>query len=277
MKVIWHENASSFLELNESKLLVHECENNLVLGLANAASKQPSDFPEAIFCTIEQNGEFLHAMRTDNTKAFLISKSSPGLVSHLVKELRSKNEVVNGISAPRECAEKFVELWNKDNKLVMNNELYELKRVIDPIYRGVGIRIANEDDISLATTLLVRFKIDCFGDGANVEEEMKKIAIRLIKNKGLYFWLDENKEVVSCAACSRETQNSAIISYVYTPEDKRGNGFGKMVTAALSSELLKNGKTFCSLFADAKNPISNRIYQKIGYKKVGEHSYFEFF
>ena len=40
--------------------------------------------------------------------------------------------------------------------------------------------------------------------------------------------------------------------------------------ASLSQQLLDQGYQFCSLFTDAANPTSNKIYQKIGYYEVAK-------
>ena len=42
------------------------------------------------------------------------------------------------------------------------------------------------------------------------------------------------------------------------------------VVARISLLLLDEGQSFRALHADAKNPTSNRIYQSIGYVRVGE-------
>jgi predicted GNAT family acetyltransferase len=39
--------------------------------------------------------------------------------------------------------------------------------------------------------------------------------------------------------------------------------------AALSQEALGAGAGACMLYTDAANPVSNRIYQRIGYRPVG--------
>lgn len=55
----------------------------------------------------------------------------------------------------------------------------------------------------------------------------------------------------------------------------RGHGYGSLVTALVSEKVLKE-KKFANLFTDMTNPTSNSIYQKIGYKKIGENIHFDF-
>lgn len=59
---------------------------------------------------------------------------------------------------------------------------------------------------------------------------------------------------------------------VYTPVEERGHGYAKAVVAHLSEMQLKAGKKMCCLYADARNPVSNSIYRKIGYEFVGRSS-----
>ena len=71
------------------------------------------------------------------------------------------------------------------------------------------------------------------------------------------------------AAQVRETPNTASVSWVYTPDEYRGRGYGSRVVGYLSQHLLKT-YALCNLFTDANNPTSNSIYQKLGYVKIGE-------
>lgn len=58
------------------------------------------------------------------------------------------------------------------------------------------------------------------------------------------------------------------VSLVYTPPELRGHGYASRCVAALSQLLLESGWEYSSLFTDLSNPISNSIYQKIGYRPV---------
>lgn len=54
------------------------------------------------------------------------------------------------------------------------------------------------------------------------------------------------------------------IGPVYTPETRRGRGYASAVTAALAAHLRDQGATVM-LHADAANPTSNAIYQRLGF------------
>jgi len=65
------------------------------------------------------------------------------------------------------------------------------------------------------------------------------------------------------------------IGPVFTPAENRGRGYGSAVTAALSQELLARHSRVM-LYADADNPTSNDIYQRIGFRVIDDVVQFDF-
>jgi predicted GNAT family acetyltransferase len=60
------------------------------------------------------------------------------------------------------------------------------------------------------------------------------------------------------------------IGPVYTPPESRGHGYGSAVTAAASQFALAHGAEHVLLFTDLANPVSNSIYQQIGFVPVAD-------
>jgi predicted GNAT family acetyltransferase len=58
------------------------------------------------------------------------------------------------------------------------------------------------------------------------------------------------------------------IGPVFTPRDRRGRGYGSAVTAAAAELAYRSGTANVVLFADLANPVSNSIYQRIGFEPV---------
>lgn len=68
---------------------------------------------------------------------------------------------------------------------------------------------------------------------------------------------------------------AARIGPVYTPPECRGRGYASALVSELSRELLQGGKRTIFLTTDLANPISNGIYEKIGYRGAAEHCHFD--
>ena len=83
---------------------------------------------------------------------------------------------------------------------------------------------------------------------------------------GFVIWEDGGP--VSLAGFGGTTPHGTRIGPVYTPPEHRGRGYGSAVTAAVTAERLAAGRRFCFLYTDLSNPISNRIYVAMGYRRV---------
>ena len=65
-----------------------------------------------------------------------------------------------------------------------------------------------------------------------------------------------------------KTPNGIGINNVYTPPSLRRKGYATECVAKLSKQILEESNDYCFLFTDLSNPVSNSIYQKIGYRAV---------
>jgi predicted GNAT family acetyltransferase len=84
----------------------------------------------------------------------------------------------------------------------------------------------------------------------------------------LWLW-DRGGETVSMAV-SREPLHGVVrLSGVYTPPEKRKNGYAAACVHALSKQLGDAGYR-CILYTDLSNPTSNSIYRQLGYRAVAE-------
>jgi predicted GNAT family acetyltransferase len=66
------------------------------------------------------------------------------------------------------------------------------------------------------------------------------------------------------------------IGPVLTPLDHRGHGYGSAVTAAAADLAHRSGTADVVLFADLANPVSNSIYQRIGFEAVADNVRIDF-
>jgi predicted GNAT family acetyltransferase len=134
------------------------------------------------------------------------------------------------------------------------------------------LRLANADDFAQMVTWVKGFHED-----ASLGEELDALELLTrskIMSEELFLWQNEAGEVVSMAAKTRPTRHGISVSLVYTPAEQRGYGYATACVATLSQQLLGAGYQFCTLFTDLSNPISNHIYEKMGYTAVADfHEY----
>ena len=282
MNCISLKNASEFLDVAEDSLLINESEHNVILGVANNLAKGLLPANDALFLSVMQGSASVgHAIRSDRKNPLALSRMDTEAAIAIAKHCFSQGIEIQEVTGPSEASESFATAWvtqtQASSRATRHLGVYELDRVIFPEPDGRTLINAVSTDMEVITKYVLGFLAECFPDEENPQIRACEIAERQIRNATLFLWKGpEDTQAVSMAANSRESRNGATISLVYTPPHLRGFGFGSRVVAALSDRCLRSGKKFCNLFTDLTNPTSNSIYQKIGYKKLGESKHIIF-
>jgi predicted GNAT family acetyltransferase len=183
-----------------------------------------------------------------------------------------------GVAGPREAAERFAGVWSKLTgvtvKETMAMRLYRLGDLEPPVVPGRA-RLATVDDVPLLAAWHRDFEIEVVGR----EREPGRAEFYVRRNMrlgyGLMLW-EHGGQVVSWASAGSPVDRMSRVSPVYTPPDLRGRGYASAVTAALSQWALDAGAEYVLLFTDLANPVSNSIYQRIGYRAVYDQAELEF-
>jgi len=125
---------------------------------------------------------------------------------------------------------------------------------------GLVRRLRTEKDAS-------KFVILLSSRGNRPRENVKKY-INWISKMPVY-GVFLNDELVSYAGSFIQLPQVWMIGGVYTHPKHRNKGYATLVTSAVTEEALKNAGT-AALFVRSDNYPAIRIYEKIGYRKIGE-------
>lgn len=254
-----------FLEKNEDKF-------SLFLGVLNGIKAGAYNNP--YMATIEEEGELLAIFQMTPPHplniVFVDKKHISACIELCTAELIKHSIKVESIISVKEWAIMFAEKWKEKTggtySFMMDQGLYRLDRVEEALRMSPGSwRYATHNDALLIEKWYSQFERDT-GLPMTAAVEIKKRVNTMLKGNEVFLW--ENRgEVVSMMKKARPTKNGVTVSLVFTPAEKRGQGYGRTIVAAGSKELLKEFK-FCVLYTDMLNPTSNKIYQEIGYKKL---------
>ncbi len=255
-----HPDASAFLERAQGFLARQEAENVLMLGLA---SSSPQD---ALLPTVEHGREIVMAALQSGAN-LILSRGPASAVDALAERLVADKASLPGVTGPVEVAGRFSDLWRartgQRTRLHMHMRLHELTRVVLPRRpSGVFRKAALSDVEPLATWADDLHVVLRTEDPPPGEESVRK----RIDQGRMYVW--DNGAPVSMAACDGPTPRGMRINFVYTPPEHRGYGYASACVADLSQLLLDQACRFCALFTDLANPVSNRIYARLGYRPV---------
>ena len=182
---------------------------------------------------------------------------------------------LGGVNAYPEVAEAFADGWRDGRRagsrggrvdVYRRQRLYRLAELVwpDPAPAGTA-RMAGDADATLAADWFAAFadEVDDMGRG----EDQSAAARAKISQAGVMVW-EADGQPVSIACNTVPVTGMVRIGPVYTPPEARGHGYANAATAALSQRLLKAGAQEVVLFTDLANPVSNSIYQRIGYRPV---------
>ncbi len=233
-----------------------------------------------MFRIVEENGALvLAAIMTPPHRLILAAGDVPAsedALRQLAEVLFRVGQRPPGVMGPVALAEKFAADWKAisgfPKEVAEQLFLYQLEAVAIPTPDRGKLRVATEEDFELVARWWTAAHLDMFGKADPVED--RKGAKDRISDGDVFLWEDGGP--VSMACKTRPTKHGITVGLVYTPPEARCRGYATACVGELSRRLLGSGWDFCSLFADVLNPISNSIYQKIGYRPIGNFTEYKF-
>lgn len=254
-------------------LLRDEAAHNLILGLLSVLQEEPTRYSAPYLAAVTAGEEvMLVALRTPPHNLILSRCEDEAALNPLLGDLQGS--ALPGVLGPKSLAQTFAEAWwrrtGQPYQIEMAERIYRLRQVTE--VRGVpgSLRPAREGDRELLSAWTVAFNLEAMHAqerGEELEKTARRIVGDYLRRGSLYVW-EVAGEVVSMAGAAGPTPHGIRIGPVYTLPQRRGQGYAGACVAALSQKLLDEGRTFCFLFADLANPISNKVYQRIGYRPV---------
>lgn len=178
---------------------------------------------------------------------------------------------LTGVRGVRSHAGAFADAWHAITGRVgttkSEERLYQLGTLGPPTNVSGAPREATDGGRALLVDWVELFFHDAFShlrDNAAGEEFLD--AANQVGHRFTLWDLDD--EPVSIAMLRARAAGVSRICPVFTPRDQRGNGYGSAVTAAAAQLAHCTGTPDVVLFADLDNPVSNAIYQRIGFEAV---------
>lgn len=272
MKFKIYQDLKEFLKDNEELILEKEWLNNLMVG----------NFKDGLESGTDENWLFATVVNNEKTELILFKRSpwklllyspsdnkSDELYKFAAEELYKINKEIPGVNTEKEIGEKFskyyCEIANREYKLCRNMRILVLENLIQGNLRDdVICRKAEEKD----KEILKEFTRIFHKEGLNEdvpEEKLEKGFYEHLK-KG-YWVLEKDRKIVAQTISTRNLNKGKSVSGVFTPKEERCKGYAYNLIYRVSKEFLDNGADYCVLFTDDSNPISNHVYEKIGYER----------
>jgi predicted GNAT family acetyltransferase len=269
-----YAEAAEFVEHAGEYLAEREAEHNLILGLSSRLRRDPLLFGEPPYlAVVEEGGRVVAAaLRTPPHNLVLSELDDEAALEPLTADVRSVFETLPGAIGPTEAVARFAELWQATTggrgRRTLAERIFRAEHVDSPQGVAGRMRPYAPPDRELALRWLDAFVAEALPE--DHPEPMEGALERRLGEPEGGFVVWEDDDPVCLAGFGGPTPNGIRIGPVYTPPDLRGRGYGSALTAALTQQLLDEGRRFCFLFTDLANPTSNSIYQRIGYRPVAD-------
>jgi len=283
MKVILHEDISDFYDLAYPFLIKKEAENNLLFSILNTLKEDPERYgvTKPILIEVEEDDDIkLISIRTPPHNQILSFSEDLYTIDVLIEDFIDKKVEIPGVLGFKVAAEKFTKIWCKKNNLkphiVRYERIYKLKEFARETLGNRKFIMGTNTHQSLILNWTKDFILEALPETKEAEIKNSQNRVRGDIENGKIFLLLDNDTIMSMARKAGKTPNGNLVNLVYTPPHLRRRGFATECVAHLSKQLLDEGNKFCFLFTDLMNPISNSIYQKIGYRPVIDIDQFEF-
>ena len=279
MQVSFYNNPCDFLNKCGTYLKQNEAEHSLILTECQKAEQktQRGEKDKTRFISLFDGGTFVLAAILAPARNLILSKSSHAGVEKLAEILADKKFSFSSINGVDNTAVVFLNKWSQltGQKSVAKQQRksYVLKKALPSPSSVIGeLRFVGSENIDIIAAWIPSYFSETLPKAERINREKAlERARELVKEGSVAVWVVKGKPV-SMATVS-EINNAARIKFVYTPPEQRGHGYASAVVANLSRMQLDQGKEICCLSASAQNPVSNSIYEKLGYTLVG-HSVF---
>ena len=234
MKFEKYDNVKKFM--NDNMKLIEEKEwlNNLMVGNCEDGVKNGTEGWVLARVTNDSKTELIILNRKPWHLLFYspTNNRADELFEFAAKEVYKIDKDILGVNGDKELARKFAKAQFSDKPTLVRYLKEFMKEALDE----------------------------------EITDEQAEEKFDTYMEKG-YYVLENKGKIVSQAALLRDIKKGKCVSAVYTPKEERSKGYAYTLVYKISEEAFNNGAEYCVLYTDDTNPISNHVYEKIGYER----------
>jgi predicted GNAT family acetyltransferase len=283
MKVVPHAGVIGFWQVAGPLLAADPVRNTVPLTIVGRILHGVVGDSEPLLLTVHGGPDVIAvAVRTPPAPIALGAMPSDAAVA-IADYLVSEHIQVPGATGIRPAVEAFAAAWTErtgDEQVNPSDQrLYRLgagdtdaEAALTPPTDVLGEPYeATEADVELLIDWRAAVVTDITGRppqrGRAGASGMVKASLAI--GSGQILWQVAGRPV-AMAVVGVPREGMSRIGPVYTPRELRGHGYGSAVTAAAARWALDRGADHVVLFTDLANPVSNSIYQRIGFRPVAD-------
>ena len=269
MRVRFHDDVSDFasvaVPLLERDPVLHTIELSLLRGRTLTAEAP-------LLVTVWEGDRPVGAALQTPPQPLLCTGLQAVALPEVVAEVVGVRPDLTGVRGLRGTALEFARCWQaRTGATTVADDVDRLYRLGVPRWPTVpgAFRLAVDADRDLLVRWLCAFAAEAFHHDPDPVRADAAIEAATAAGSVYVLWTVDGT-AVSLAGVRQPAAGVARIGPVYTPENRRRNGYGSAATAHAAQWAQDVGAADVVLFADLANPISNAIYQRMGFEPVAD-------
>lgn len=280
MKVVSHSDVIRFWQSAGPLLAADPVRNTVTLSIIGRLLHGVAGDSKPILLTVHDGPDVIGAAVCTPPAPIVLGEIPAAAAAAMVDLLVSNSTQLPGATGLRSSVEAFAAAWadrtGAEQVVQMDQRLYRLGDAdTDPavaLRPPVGVPgepvEGAEADVDLLTEWRYAFIVEeKFTTNNTRADASGMVGASLTMGNGQILWRADGQPV-SMAVVGLPREGMSRIGPVYTPPEFRSRGYGSAVTAAAARWALDRGAEHVVLFTDLANPVSNSIYQRIGFHRV---------
>lgn len=218
------------------------------------------------------------AQPPDETRRLFLLDLPSDIITGLAEHLARRGDRIDWVNGARPTVDGFARAWQQCTPtratLGVHTRLFELDTLVPPPVAPGKLREPTPSEHALLADWLADFRAEAELQAGRVprpdplqqseEAAVADVAERVADHR-LWVW-DDGGQPVHLTGFQPASFGVARIGPVYTPPQYRGHGYAGSAVAEVSRRL-QTGARVC-LFTDQANPVSNALYERLGYRPV---------
>lgn len=234
----------------------------------------------AVFAVVQRDGQVAGCVAGTPATRLAVSRLDDEAAAAVAAEVARVAPDVGAVVAPVPTADVLAagisRATGRSPYVAMAQRHFCAEAVTAPPDVPGTLRPTGEDDRSLLEAWVGAFITEALHDDpTRAAASVERWLAQANDDGRLMLWEAEGAPV-SMAGFLGPTPTGITILSVYTPPEHRGHGYASACVATLTQYLLERGRRRVFLSTDLANPTSNRIYQRIGYRPLGDATMYRF-
>ena len=239
---------------------------NLISSIATSVINGTRKYESYFWWSLKKGDEVVGLAIRTAPYGYVLSPMPYSMIPELIAGLATADPEAREFAGPKIVIDEIAktsEVLESEGELI-----YHLKS-LNPSTLNCVVRVAKPDDFELILGWMKLFMFETQLTSFNLEGVIKNNL-----QNGNYYLLIVDSIPVSLGGISGiiELEDNLIgrVGPIYTPKEFRKKGYASAITSYVTQSLLDRG-AIATLYTQAANPTSNKIYQELGYELVDEN------